>query len=435
MIGVTDMAERWLWISMLVCGSAFSIEGCAPGDGPSLAGSTSDGGSASAEDAAAPPEDAGLQEDAQSPGLDAGSDDAGDDDAPAPPGFGLMHTSAQLELAREHRSQPPWQGATEQLLVEAQAALARTPEPKEDFDIPFYYGDPEASQAAKEGLRQDAMAAYALALGYQLADEAAARDLYASKALEFLDAWAAVNKSVSGDDGDLVVIYTGIPLLYAADLVWGYEGWDATSRDAFVGWVSGVLQPSAEAIKDRANNWGDWGTLGVVASTALRADTASVLGEADRIRARIASEIAENGELPEENKRTNSGMWYTFFAMTAMTTAAHIVRNTTGQDLFGYVAPNGRSIELALDQEFFYAVHPEQWPYPLPDGLAGELWQLLYPCDDTIQLPTPGGWPGTLFEVMSDAYGVAEWESWVELYRPLHGYHGWIFSTLMRQSS
>lgn len=375
-------------------------------------------------------------------GLD--TTDAGDDrrasdadavsDAPAPPGVGLLHTAPQLAFVRAHQSSAPWKDAVAQVLTEADAALGRSPVPVADFDIPFYYADPGPSQAAKEGLRQDALAAYALALGYQLGATAAIRDAHAAKAIAFLDGWASINTKVSGPDGDLVVLYTGVPLLYAADLVWRFPGWPAARRAAFLAWVADVFRKSADAIKTRTNNWGDWGTLGVVASAALAGDPATIATEVARIQGRVATDIDAVGELPEENKRTNSGMWYTFFALTAMTTAARIAANVTGVDLTSYTAPNGRTIRLALERAFFYAQHPDQWPYHLPDGVAGQVWRQLYPCDDTVQMPTPQGWPGTLFEIMSDVYQVQAWEAYVEPYRPSRGYHGWIYPTLMRQT-
>jgi len=365
---------------------------------------------------------------------DAGTDAAASSDAPKPPGVGLLHTAAELDFMRAHATQAPWQAARQQVLAEAEAALTRTPVPVADFDIPFYYGQPAASQAKKEGLRQDAFAAYALALGYHLADTAPKREQYAAKAVAILDAWATVNKRVSGADGDLVVLYTGAPLLYAADLVARFPGWPKTSRDAFMGWVSAVFAKSGHAIKTRGNNWGDWGTLGVVASAGLAGDTPTIAAEVERIKGRIANAIDDKGELPEENKRTNSGMWYTFFALTSMTTAARIARNVTGVDLFAYAAPNGHTIRLALEREFFYAQHPDQWPYHLPPGAAGEVWRQLYPCDDTVQLPTPTGWPGSLFEIMSDVYQVPAWKAYVETHRPQRGYHGLVYATLMRQT-
>lgn len=353
---------------------------------------------------------------------------------PAPPGAGLMHTTAQLDFMRAHLKQEPWASAYQQLIGEAEAALARTPQAKADFDVPFYYGQPATSQAAKEGLRHDALAAYALALGYQLAEKRAKREQYADKAITLLDAWATVNKTVSGADGNLVVLYAGIPLLYAADLVMQSGRWAPASRAAFMAWVGAVFAKSAGAIKDRGNNWGDWGTLGAVASVGLSHDTSGVLAEVERIKARIANDIDASGELPEENKRTNSGMWYTFFALTSMTTAAQIALNVTGVDLFAYTAPNGRTIRLALDKEFIYATHPDQWPYHLPNGVAGDAWRQLYPCADDVEMPTPTGWPGNLFEMMSDIYKVQAWEDWVATHRPERGYHGWIYATLARRT-
>lgn len=434
--------------ALVVLGACGSEADASHSSGPAGDGSVAEPDAATAQpesgspslDAGAPDQnasvDSGAIEAASPPDVqqEAGMDSATVEDSPRPPGAGVMHTAAQLQFMRERRGEEPWKAATAQLLSQAQTALDRTPAPKEDFDIPFYYGDPAAAQAAKEGLRQDALAAYALALGYQLADSDAERQKYAAKSIEFLNGWASINKTVSGADGDLVVLYTGMPLLYAGDLLMNWEGWSSADRLSFLSWVGSVFQDSASNIEDRVNNWGDWGTLGMVAGAAVRNDLSTVLLEADRIKGRIADEIDDNGELPEENKRTNSGMWYTFFAMASMTTAAHIIRNTTGVDLFSYAAPNGRSIKLALDKEFFYAVHPDQWPYPLPDGIEGDIWKMLYPCDDTIQMPQVNGWPGTLFEVMSDTYHVAEWEGWVQSSRPLQGFHAWIYPTLMRQT-
>jgi hypothetical protein len=345
-----------------------------------------------------------------------------------------MHTTAQLDFMRLHRDESPWREALGQLVNDAELALGRTPDPAEVLDVPGGYADPEAHTAAKERLRQDAFAAYALGLGYQLADTAAKRREYASAAAGFLDAWAGVNREVTGDDGDLVLIYAGVTLLYAADLVMNFDGWPADRRSAFTLWSSTVFWQSSDDIKDRANNWGAWGTLGALASAALVENAAAVAEETERIRRRIADSISENGELPEENNRTNSGMWYTYFALTSLTAAVQIARNVSGVDLFSYVAPNGRSLRLALDRDFHYALHPEEWPYPLPPGLEGALWRLLYPCADEVELPTVTGWPGPLFEIMSDVYGVPEWREWVLSARPLKGYHAWIYVTLSRRT-
>jgi hypothetical protein len=356
------------------------------------------------------------------------------DDPPAPPGVGLMNTVAQLDFMRAHRHQPPWDAAFDQLINDAEAALGRTPQPEQDFNVPNGYSDPQGQSAAKERLRGDAFAAYALALGYQLAETSAKRREYAAKTVEILDAWAQVNQQISGPDGDLVAMYAGITMLYAADLVMNFDGWPEADRSAFTYWASTVYWSASADIKDHANNWGAWGTLGAIAVAALVHNDVAVNDEIARLERRIEDSIDDNGELPEENKRTNSGMWYTYFALTSMTATARIAQNITGVDLFAYTAPNGRTIRQALDRDFFYALHPDQWPYPLPGGLAGDLWRLLYPCADEVELPTVTGWPGPLFEIMSDVYQVPEWRDWVVGARPLEGYHAWLYVTLARQS-
>lgn len=362
----------------------------------------------------------------------AGCDGACDDAQVPGPGVGLLHTAAELDTMRQHRDQEPWATAFAALLQEADAALAHPPAPLADLSVPAYYDDPAGHEAAKQALSDDAFAAYACALAFQLARTDAQRAVYANKAIEILDAWATVNTRVSGADGSLVMMYKGIHLVYAADLVAGYPGWGADAAARFRTWVATQFASSADEKKTARNNHGAWGTLGAMAAAAYLGDGPALDVEIERLRARIRDEIDANGELPEENKRTNSGIWYTYFALAPMTGAAQLARNVRGLDLFDHVAANGRSLRLALDRLFFYAEHPDAWPHHLPDGLAGELWRLLYPCADELELPTPNSWPGNLFEAMASEYGVGAWSAWVEPYRPQRGGHIWIYPTLTR---
>jgi hypothetical protein len=367
-------------------------------------------------------------------GIDADEGEEGGPDWPRPPGVGLMHTAQQLQFMADHADLEPWHGALQQLMYDAESSLLEVPTPMEDFNVPFYYAHEEEHMAAKNNLSGDAYAAYALALGYQLAGSDEGRIRYAGKAIELLDAWAFTNRQVSGPDGDLVMMYRGVMLLYAADLLWRFEGWTDEGRAAFLTWVRGVFIPSAEREKVRPNNRGDWGTLGATAAAAILEDPAGVRTEIERIKVRIDETIDAVGELPEENLRTNSGMWYTYFALTSMTAAVWIARNMTGENLFEYVSPSGRSIRLALSRSFYYCLYPEAWPYLLPDGLAGIIQQALYPCDDEVEIPTPQAWPGNLFEIMSSVYREEAWEDWIEPCRPIKGWHAWIYPTLMRSA-
>jgi hypothetical protein len=320
------------------------------------------------------------------------------------------------------------------LITEAEQALVASPHAVADFNVPGYYGQPAASMAAKQGLSDDASAAYALALAYQL-DTGDRRTLYATKAVELLNAWAATNRRVSGEDGDLVLCYAGIPLVFAADLLSNYPGWRPEDRDAFKGWVNRVFRRSADKIKGRANNHGAWGTFASMAGAHLTDDADAVNADVVRLKQRIARAIASDGELPDENRRTNSGMWYTYFALMPMTAAAQIVLNATGEDLFRYTAPNGRSLKLALDRFFRHCRNPTAWPYKKPGGLFGLVYNTIYPSADELLLPTPSDWPGNLYEAMAAIYGERAWEEWVEKYRPIRGGRGWIYPTLMRTTA
>jgi hypothetical protein len=375
----------------------------------------------------------GLGADRDRPGADATAA-AADPFVPVTRSPRVMHTPAQLAAMRSRIGREPWLSAYNGLIAEADTAMDRIPAPPAVLDIPFYYGDPAASDAAKADLQADSAAAYALALASWLAPTTEESTRYADKAISILDAWATINRQVSGADGDLVLTYKGVLFIYAADLLWDREPWMRAGRTNFESWVRVVYWPAADRIKTHANNWGDWGTLGAVASAALLDDRDAVLQEIERIKERIASNIATNGELPYENLRTNSGMWYTFFALTSMTTAAQVALNYEGVNLFTYTADNGRTFKMALDKYFGYSLHPETWPYPLPAGIAGEAMRLAYPCADEILQPTPNTWPGTLYEMMSFIYGQPDWAAWVAPYRPLRGFHGWIYSTLMREA-
>lgn len=340
---------------------------------------------------------------------------------------GGMHTRAQLAELRQLKADASRRPAYGRLLAEADRALAGSFPAAADFHQPSYYRHPD-EPGSKPALTATADAAYALALAYQLGGG----KRYAEKSAAVLRQWAAVNRSVSGYDGDLVFCYAGLPMILAADLLSDFNGWRTEDRHAFKAWVNRVFLKSADRIKGRANNWGDWGTFASIAARHFLDDRAGVAADVERLKLRIAREIAADGELPRENRRTNSGMWYTYFALAPMTGAANIARNATGIDLFHYAAPNGRTIKLALDRFFRYCRDPKSWPYRRPGGLYGRLYNLLYPSAPEIKLPAPYDWPGNLYEAMSGIYGEKDWEDWVRPHRPLRGGRAWLHPTLTR---
>ncbi len=344
---------------------------------------------------------------------------------------GGMHTASQLNAVKSNLHNEPWQSAYNQLLQEADKAVVSSFSAVENFFLPDYYGHPREHMDAKQNLSDSARSAYAMALAYQLTD-GAGKNKYAEKTIKILNLWASVNEYVSGSDGNLVMCYAGLPLVFSAELIADFDGWNGADRDLFKKWLKEVFMKSADKIKNRANNQGDWGTFASITAGYFLDDRQRVLAETKRVKKRIADSIDKNGEFPRENKRANSGMWYTYFALAPMTGAAYIAGNALGENLFDYTAPNGRNIKTALDKFFWYCKNPDKWPYKKPKGLYGKIYSVLYPCADEVELPSPVWWPGNLYEAMSPVYKVKEWEEWIKPSRPISGGRAWLFPTLMQ---
>lgn len=342
---------------------------------------------------------------------------------------GGFHSQAQLTSCLKQQNEPGHDAAWKQLIADADAALDRAPNPQPVVNIPAYYRNAQASQEAKRPLSDDAYAAYALALAAHLGPPEK-RDVYAGKAIEYLDAWATTNTKVAGSDGHLVMVYAGVPFVHAGELVYNCPEWSVPGRDAFKNWVQHVFRPSALHTRKKDNNPGDWGLFGSLCAAHFLDDRREFDKDVARLKWRIEHTIADTGELPLENRRTNSGMWYTFFALAPMTCSAQVVQNTTREDIFRYTASNGRNIKMALDRFFTYCEAPETWPYAKPGGITGFLPQLLHPSAGHVIYPEPA-WTGSLFEAMMPVFDEDSWEGWIAESRPIHGARGWIYPTLL----
>ena len=268
-------------------------------------------------------------------------------------------------------------------------------------------------------LSDDSWAAYSCAIAYQLI-EGNERIQYAEKASELLTAWAGTNKRTSNDDGDLAMADAGAGLVFAAELLAPYDGWNKEDREAFRKWITNVYLISCQRIAGRANNWGDWGILGCIASHYLLDDKKGLDADIENIRKKIDKSIAADGHLPHETKRGKRGIWYTYFSLAPLTAACEVAANAQGVDLYHFRGDDGAGIEQALDYLLQYCREPERWPH--------------YQQND-LRLPNAKGYPGNLFEAMHGIYGKSEYESWIDDSRPImvHGHHyAWAVPTLLR---
>ena len=345
---------------------------------------------------------------------------------------GGLHGLEQLEAAKGRIDEEPLSRAYAGLAGQAESFLSLEPRPLANYDVPYFYFNKDESMSAKQLLSDDAFAAYTLALAYRLGG--CQRQDYAAKSIEIINAWAKVNKKVSGFDGDLAACYCGVPLVLAAELVSDNPLWAAQDRELFGQWVLNVMLKSADSLKYKNNNHGCWGLYTSLVCNHYLDNKSGFAEGVELLKRQISAMIDDKGELPAENKRTNSGMWYTYFALCPMSCSAYIATNVTGVDYFNYTDADGKGLKPALDTFFRYCKNPGSWPYKKPSGLRGAVYNLFYPSADEVKMPKPDSWPGNLYEAMQGIYNEPQWDKWLEPHRPIQGGRGWMWATAFRLS-
>ena len=85
---------------------------------------------------------------------------------------GGLHSQLQISITKQkiEQNMQPWENAYDELIARANGYLSHSSQAVEDFYAPGYYSDPEGSLAAKRLIQGDGVAAYTLALSYQLDD-------------------------------------------------------------------------------------------------------------------------------------------------------------------------------------------------------------------------------------------------------------------------
>jgi len=244
-----------------------------------------------------------------------------------------------------------------------QVAMSRGDAPSHVPDVwyvPGYYRDAEGHRTSKGGLEQDANLAYTLALYYRMTGESR----YAEGAARLIDAWAGLQVLRTKDDSKLSFSYHFPALILAADLIRGFDGWPMERQEAFRTFVRDKALPMNTM--GRANNWGNWGLVLVLASAAWLGDEKLFERGLARWKAFVRDQIAEDGHLSHEVNRNNGvgerGIWYTHFSLMPQTIAAEIAR-VNGVDLYDYAAPNGRTLRQAYERVAPWARDPATFPY------------------------------------------------------------------------
>ncbi|MFP4029210.1 MAG: alginate lyase family protein [Candidatus Brocadiia bacterium] len=307
-----------------------------------------------------------------------------------------------------------------QLLEYAEKSLEVEPKAVADFNVPGYYRDDEGHNRMKNLLSRQSMAAYSTALawriGWELKEDE--RDAYLRHAMALLNEWSGVNKTASGNDGELVMCYNGTAFIFAAELIDGAAQWKSDHRTRFSEWVETVFREAA-GIKNKNNNWACWGILAAVSADVYLGDKKSFKDNVERLKKIIGKQIEPDGRMPAEINRGSRGVWYTYFALAPLTAAMETVRNAGGPDLFYYGPESGGSVKDAV--EFFYE-NALKDIFKWPDSSVKERFR-----------PRRSGRNGALMYAMGIIYGRPEWREYAEhpIWRDRTGL-AWINPSLLR---
>lgn len=325
-----------------------------------------------------------------------------------------MHPLTQIDYVKSQikKKKEPYYSAYERLIYYADSLQGVSHHALVDFSVPGYYDKPLEHRANSLALQRDAFGAYCSALAYRLSD----KKKYGEKACYFMKAWSSINKKYSEHDGVLVMTYSGAAFLIAAELMSDEKIWAASDKKEFKEWVRDVYLDAANTIRVHKNNWADWGRFGSLLAASFLNDKTEIKENIRLFKSDLFSKIAPDGSMPEEIKRGNNGIWYTYFSLAPLTASCWLVYNLTGENLFA-LKQDSTSIKKALDYLLYYNEHPKEWK-----------WN---------EKPNSGGtnlWPGNLMEAMSGVYKDESYVNYVKGSRPIMypiHHFAWTFPSLM----
>ena len=325
-----------------------------------------------------------------------------------------MHPTTQIDFVKKQllENNEPYQSAYLQMLKKADNALQESHHALQDFSVPGYYQNPEEHMKNTLSLQTDAFNAYVCALAYRLE----AGDQYGIKACELLNAWAKINQKYSDYDGQLAMSDAGSGMIIAAQLMSGSSLWKEEELNLLDQWITNVYWKACNEIRNKKNNWADWGRFGSLLCAVYFDDKDEINENVRLIKSDLFHKIAEDGSMPEETSREEKGIWYTYFSLAPMTAACWLVYNSTDENLFTW-ENNGVSLKTAIDYLFYYNQHPDEWKW----------------CDNP-ETGTSNRWPGNLLEAMSGIYNDQDYIRFVQPDRPLmypNHHFAWTFPTLM----
>jgi hypothetical protein len=163
---------------------------------------------------------------------------------------GVLVSKGQLDFVRSkvNAGAQPWKGAYDQMMGNSLASLSRTPKPRATVECGSY-SNPNNGCTDE---RQDALAAYTLALAWYITQDSR----YAKKSIEIMDAWSAVIKDHTNSNAPLQTGWAGSSWPRAAEIIrYTYTGWSAANVTRFSTMLRNVYLPK---VINGSNSNGNW---------------------------------------------------------------------------------------------------------------------------------------------------------------------------------
>lgn len=289
--------------------------------------------------------------------------------------------SQELEIIKyriENRIEPQY-SAYNMLIAEAESQLNFQPDAPATMNIMGGYETNSNLDEMRDWLWRNGHAAYTSGLAYILSGETK----YAEKAKEVLMDWANTGTTFTGADRGLQLGSWFSPMLYAADLIHGFDGWQQTDRDVFQSWWRDECLNSGDilgVLRRKDNNWKDAALLGTFAASVVLEDTLLMKEALVQLTSYFYARTDDNVRLPGKGWKIEkadgfvylprevvrndgrSGLTYTAYALTTMSQAIEIARYA-GFDFWTYQTEDSVSIKDVIEQYFLWDVKRETFPW------------------------------------------------------------------------
>ncbi|AHH95868.1 alginate lyase family protein [Kutzneria albida] len=163
---------------------------------------------------------------------------------------GVLVSRAQLDFVRGQvtAGAQPWKSAYDQMLASPYASLSRTPKPRAVVEC-GPYSNPNIGCTDE---RQDALAAYSLALAWYVTRDSR----YAEKAIAIIDAWSGTITSHTNSNAPLQTGWAGSAWPRAGEILrYSYTGWSAASIGRFSTMLRNVYLSKVIGGSNSNGNW------------------------------------------------------------------------------------------------------------------------------------------------------------------------------------